>query len=134
MKESGFKLLGYRIQKIDFDISDHYGKEPENLSQEINIENNFSKEKPRTVEVVLNITVKAQTGSLNIFVKLKGIFEAQDSMSEETFQILAKQNGPAILFPFARAIITSYTAQANIPPVIMPTVNFTIKKENKNLV
>ncbi len=125
MNESEFKFLGYRISKIDSAIDDDFGKEPEKISQTVSIENNFSSEHKRFVEVVLNITVKAESARLFFFIKIKGGFQASDEMSDELFHTLSKQNGPAILFPFARSIITSYTAQANIPPIILPTINFT---------
>jgi preprotein translocase subunit SecB len=127
MKESDFRFLGYRISKIDCMIQDGFGKEPEKISQTIDIENNFSTENHRLVEVVLNINVKSESGNLIFFLKIKGGFQASNEMTDDLFKILSKQNAPAILFPFARSIITSYTAQANIPPVILPTVNFVAK-------
>jgi len=127
MNESDFKFLGYRISKIDCMIQDGFGKEPEKISQTIDIENNFSTENHRLVEVVLNINVKSESGNLTFFLIIKGGFQASNEMTDDLFKILSKQNAPAILFPFARSIITSYTAQANIPPVILPTVNFAIK-------
>ncbi len=125
MNESEFKFLGYRISKIDCIIQDDFGKEPEKISQTINIENNFPPDNKRFVQVVLNITVKSESDRLFFFIKIKGGFQAAEEMSDDLFKALSKHNGPAILFPFARSIITSYTAQANIPPVILPTVNFT---------
>ncbi len=48
-------------------------------------------------------------------------------MPDELFETLYKQNAPAILYPFARAIVTSYTSQMNIPAIILPTLNFSIE-------
>lgn len=127
MNESEFKFLGYRISRIECTIKDEFGKEPEKISQSINIENNFSTDNKRFVEVVLNINVKSESDNLFFFLKIKGGFQASEEMPDELFKTLSKYNGPAILFPFARSIITSYTAQANIPPVILPTVNFTVQ-------
>jgi len=124
MEESSFKFLGYRIPEISFRLSDTYGKTQESLVQEINVENNFHQSKARFVEVVLNITVKTESENLYLFLKIKGGFQAEETMPEELFQITARQNAPAILFPFARSIITSYTALVNIPPIILPTINF----------
>jgi preprotein translocase subunit SecB len=125
MKNSEFRFLGYRISKIECNISDTFGSEKENIKQEINIENNFNENK-FFVEVVLNITIKSDSDNFYFFLKIKGGFQAETGMNEDQFKILSAQNAPAILFPFARAIITNYTAQANIPPIILPTVNFVI--------
>lgn len=133
MEESKFKFLGYRISKIECNIDDAFraGGEPETIRQEINIENNFNEERVRFVEVVLNITVKADSENFYFFLRIKGGFQAEEDMPDELFHTLSKQNGPAILFPFARSIITSYTAQANIQPIILPTVNFVDKQKQQ---
>lgn len=124
MNESSFKFLGYRISQINCRIEDGYGKAQENINQKINIENYFNQDNKKLVEVVLNITVKSDTNNFDFFLKIKGGFLASDDINDDDFQKLAQNNGPAILFPFARSIITSYTAQANIPPIILPTINF----------
>lgn len=128
MNESSFKFLGYRISQINCRIDDNFGKIQEKINQNINVENNYNQENKKFVEVVLNITVKSDTNNLEFFIKIKGGFLATDNINDEDFQKLAQQNGPAILYPFARSIITSYTAQANIPPIILPTINFFINK------
>ena len=46
-------------------------------------------------------------------------------MNDDLFSTMANQNAPAILYPFARAIMASYTAKASIAPILLPTVNFT---------
>jgi preprotein translocase subunit SecB len=133
MNESSFKFLGYRISQINFRIEDGYGKAQENINQKINIENYFNQDNKKFVEVVLNITVKSDTNNFDFFLKIKGGFLASDDINDEDFQKLAQNNGPAILFPFARSIITSYTAQANIPPIILPTINFFVDKNKQKI-
>jgi preprotein translocase subunit SecB len=128
MQESEFRFLGYRISFIECNIQDDFGKQPEKISQSINIENNFTTENNKFVEVVLNIDVKSEANNFSFKLKIKGGFQASDEMPDELFKNLSKQNAPAILYPFARSIITSYTAQANIQPIILPTVNFTDNK------
>lgn len=130
MNESQFKFIGYRISKIECLIEDDFGIENESISHQIDIENNFDVSDPRLVEVVLNIQVKSESNKFRFYLKIKGGFKADGEMSEEIFKLLAQQNAPAILFPYARAIITNYTAQANISPVILPAVNFMVKKDN----
>ena len=124
-KLSKFKFLGYKVTKIECQIEDDFALNPEKINQEINVENNFNNENKKFVEVVLNITVRSESNKFKFFLRLKGGFLAEDDVSEETLKILAEQNAPAILFPFARAIVSTYTAQANIIPIILPLVNFT---------
>lgn len=45
----------------------------------------------------------------------------------------AEANAIAILFPYIRAIVSTYTAHANIVPVILPPMNINayLKKKNR---
>lgn len=129
MIESEFNFLGYKVSEIRCSIADHFGKTPEQIHQNINIENNFSEKEKRFVEVVLNINIESESKSFSFFIKIKGGFKASETMDEELFKKLSQQNGPAIMFPFARSIVATYTAQANIPPIILPIINFVIDKK-----
>ena len=67
-------------------------------------------------------------------VVLKGFFsiDSEDSNVDISF---FKTNAVAILFPYLRAIVSSYTANANIAPVILPAMNINeyIRKKYQNV-
>ncbi|WP_082672867.1 protein-export chaperone SecB [Luteimonas abyssi] len=48
-----------------------------------------------------------------------GYFRCEGDVNIENFQM----NGMAILLPYLRSLITSFTSQAGVPPVIMPPIN-----------
>lgn len=50
---------------------------------------------------------------------MRGQFECTSDVDIETFQL----NAMAIVLPYLRAQITNLTAQAGIPPVILPPIN-----------
>ena len=131
MKESEFKFLGYRISKIHSEITNNFGKEKEIFSQSIKIEDRFDKKNNRFVEVIMNIDVKTKSKSFEFSVQIRGVFQASNEMPDNTFKNLAKYNAPAILLPFARALIASCTAQANIPAVVLPTINLSSISSDK---
>ena len=54
------------------------------------------------------------------FVSLTGSFFVPE---KEQARELMEVNGTAILFPYLRAVMSQLTAAANIPQVILPTVN-----------
>ena len=62
-------------------------------------------------------------------VNLTGYFMA-DSCNPETL----KANAIAILYPYVRAIVSTYTANANITPLILPPINVNklIKDQEEN--
>ena len=132
--ESKFKFLGYRISKINIEILDHFLPSNTELHHEINISHGFDKGKPRFVEVILDVSVLSKDKSLKLLIKIKGGFLGDESISDALFKKFYTQNGPAILFPFVRAIITSYTAQANIQPIVLPSINFADKQQNKTII
>lgn len=47
-----------------------------------------------------------------------------NEVSDETKEQLLRNNTVAILFPFLRQIVATLTATANIPPLILPIMNF----------
>ena len=42
-----------------------------------------------------------------------------------------KSNAVAILYPYARALVSTYTSNANIAPLILPTINVNQFLKNK---
>ena len=123
MQKSQFSFLGYRISRFKCEIADTFSKEKETFSQMINIKDNFDKKDNRFVEVIMNVDVKTKSKTFLFSLEIKGAFKASEKMTDELFIKLSKHNAPAILFPFARALIASCTAQANIPAVVLPIIN-----------
>ena len=65
---------------------------------------------------------------------LKGFFSIDSADSNVDISFF-KTNAVAILFPYLRAIVSSYTANANIAPVILPAMNINeyIRKKYQNV-
>jgi len=124
MNESEFKFLGYRISEIKCNIDDSYDVRNREFSQSINVEKLFSNENDKLVNITLDILIKSEDETFNFFVSIKGNFLANENVPQDLFDRLASNNAPAILYPFARAIVATCTAQANIPAVILPAINF----------
>ena len=60
-------------------------------------------------------------------LEITGVF-AVENVNDKS---LLEQNTIAILFPFARALISTYTANANVPPLILPPINVVKYIESK---
>lgn len=58
----------------------------------------------------------------NINISLTGVFEL-DNQDIENRKNFAEINAIAILFPYLRAIVSTYTSNANVPPLILLPVN-----------
>lgn len=74
------------------------------------------------IKAFLTVTEKEKE-LLHVFVEMRGLFEAvgEPEMGTDTF---GQVNGPAILFPFVREQMANMTLKANIPPILLPPINF----------
>ena len=52
-------------------------------------------------------------------VQVVGFFEIEGDEDIQKY----KANAVAVLFPYVRAIISTYTAAANVNPMVLPTIN-----------
>jgi len=55
-------------------------------------------------------------------ISVEGKFEV-NSADEKQKEELTTKNTVAILFPYIRALVSNYTANANVPPLILPPIN-----------
>lgn len=129
---SGFKFLGYVVDKIDFKLNSDYDKKEARL--DFNLECNIKTDKELKKGSV-NLVLKFLKNSENIGtffdleISLTGFFESLD-MEEEGFKKMLNLNGVALLFPFLRSAIADITKTANIPPLLLPVINVHKMLEN----
>lgn len=124
IENSTFKFLGYKISEIKMKIGDSFGiSGSENINNDIEIKYSINPEEPRFVEVSMIVILQAKSGNFEMNFEIKGGFLGEKEMPEDIFKNLYTKNAPAILYPYARAIVSNYMALANIPPYILPLIN-----------
>ncbi|MFN8517733.1 MAG: protein-export chaperone SecB [Rubrivivax sp.] len=77
-------------------------------------------------EVVLTVTVSAKIAERTMFlveVKQAGAFVMQN-LSAEDLRRAAGAICPAVLFPYARAMVSQLVTQGGFPQLLLPPVNF----------
>ncbi|MCC7462680.1 MAG: protein-export chaperone SecB [Gammaproteobacteria bacterium] len=77
-------------------------------------------------EVVLTVTVSARIGERTMFlveVKQAGAFVMQN-LTGEDLRRAAGAICPAVLFPYARAMVSQLVTQGGFPQLLLPPVNF----------
>ena len=77
-------------------------------------------------EVLLTVTVSAKHGEQTAFlveVKQAGAFLMQN-LSNEEFRRAAGVICPGVLFPYARAVVSSLVGHGGFPQLLLPPVNF----------
>ena len=77
-------------------------------------------------EVVLTVTVSAKFGEATLFlveVKQAGLFVIRN-LTEDDAKRAVSTTCPGVLFPYARAAISSLVSQGGFPQFLLPPVNF----------
>lgn len=130
-------FLGYRVEKISFEMNDQFegGDKEISLDFEIHANVNVIAEE-KTVVVTLETTVfnEHMDDSYPFFmaIKISGGFKTEDDITPEKLSELGEINGTATLFPFLRSIVAGVCAQANVSPVILPLLNiYSLIQEQK---
>ena len=123
-KQGAIKFLDYRVSKVEF-----YFNKTEKQSNELNVEVSSDKEVDKELKnmlVELNVEIGDKDESpFFMSICLEGLFELSQDYLDYDINLFYS-NALSILYPYVRAIVSTYTAGANIKPVILPTIN--IKK------
>lgn len=118
--ESKLIFKRYIVKKVEFEYNEEYKEIDTKLGFDIskniqNIDNNM------IVTLSVNICNNREEGDypFKMSVVIKGYFEIEQNKENINFE----PNAIAILYPYVRAIVSNYTANANMMPVILPAIN-----------
>ena len=104
-----------------------------NEDNEVKLEDNFKlsylngyseeNEKAFIVKFFVNLSSEEENFVLNL--EYVGLFESEENISEKFKEShFPLVNAPAIAYPFLRSFVNTITVNANLNPVILPTINF----------
>lgn len=97
----------------------------EELEIGLKVSSAFNEKETNSYLINMELEVKANDDSLNIFCKAVGLFETAEVITEDFKQsFFVTVNSPAILFPFIRSYINTISSNSGIPPIILPSINF----------
>lgn len=122
------KLLGFRAQRaslqcesvVSIDVQPDFNLELSDILFE---------DKSNSFVKVFNLDVSVINIEKSELVKIKveyhTFFETSSEITTEFMQSdFVKVSAPAIGFPYLRAFISTFTLQAGLQPVILPSINF----------
>ncbi len=132
MKPSSFQLINKpRVTKNIFQVNSEYDFSNEVL---LEIDKNIKVAKKLKEEMVATVILELrffENKDLNqvpfkLEMEIEGIFEWDEELEDNPNQleILLKENAPAILYSYLRPIITTTSIDANLPPLVIPLMNF----------
>ena len=133
MKESNFQLVGKpKLNKFQYKTNDEFC-----FGEEISIEMDTNIQVSRGIDenaqqalVLLTIGIfnnrDVKEAPFVIEIEVEGHFSWTDDFDKnnQLLESMLKQNAPAILYSYVRPLITLITVEANMPPLVIPLINF----------
>ncbi|MDP3441814.1 MAG: protein-export chaperone SecB [Ignavibacteria bacterium] len=121
MQNAAFSIVNYQFDKVNIDLANHSCKE---LSLSFDTNGLYVNENS-TYELTFLVNVFNQEEKINPFisVRCKGTFKFDNVSKLEEVPDFFYRNSVAILFPYVRAYVSLVTTQANVPGIILPTLN-----------
>ncbi len=129
--KSSLRFIDYIVDEVSF--KNKYN-ENDNFELDFDIDSSvdFKDENNFILRLNLYLFKKEDEVPFTMTVKVIGIFEIDDASVDEKLKIeFSEKNAVAILFPYVRALVSNYTAIANITPLILPPINVAQYIEDK---
>lgn len=117
-----FQLEKYTFNKVSINLEN---RENQELLVDFEPEGIFY---PESSKYDLKLVFKAFVSDLGpdkpfVLIECVGQFKFENANSLEEIPPFFYRNAIAILFPYLRAFVSMVTLQANVPPVVLPTLN-----------
>ena len=120
MQKAAFSIINYQFDRVQIDLNNHKNND---MSLAFETKGLYDNEKSIfELQFVVNVANKEAE---NPFVEIscKGNFKFENVSSFEEIPDFFYRNSIAILFPYVRAYLSLVTTQANVPGIILPTLN-----------
>lgn len=120
MQKAAFSIINYQFDRVQIDLNNHKSKD---LALAFETKGLFDNENSTfELQFVVNVSNKVAE---NPFVEIscKGNFKFENVSNFEEIPDFFYRNSIAILFPYVRAYLSLVTTQANVPGIILPTLN-----------
>ncbi len=124
-KRGVITFLDYKVNKIEFVNNSEYNGDEVDVDFDVTAQFKVSQDGQEMI-VVLKTDIFAPKEEkiypFRMTVEVEGYFESNFDQQEDKISQYGK-NAVAILFPYVRALVSSFTSNANVTPLILPTVN-----------
>lgn len=112
------QLKAYKASEIRFVSNLENGTRVE-LGNKYSYNVNYAQNNVCRGEFTVEVADKENPDKFGIKVVIVGIFEFDEGMEKEKIHVLSFKE----LFPYARALITTITANSGIQPIIIPPID-----------
>ena len=128
MVEANFSMIGYKFTNVELDLTGDVSKE---LKLSLDPKGCFHSEKG---EFELSFDFYAQSSKENtqknvLHVTCKALFRFANVHEIDNIPDYFYANRIDIVFPYVRAFISTVTLQANVAPIVIPTLNLSALRD-----
>lgn len=120
MQQAAFSIVNYQFDKVSIDLEKQISEEIDLGFDTKGVYNNELK----SFELIFIVhVINNKNDQPYISIQCKGMFKFSNINSFDEIPDFFYRNSIAILFPYVRAYLSLITTQANIPGIILPTMN-----------
>lgn len=120
MQQAAFSIVNYQFDKVSIDLEKQISEEIDLGFDTKGVYNNELK----SFELIFIVhVINNKNDQPFISIQCKGMFKFSNINSFDEIPDFFYRNSIAILFPYVRAYLSLITTQANIPGIILPTMN-----------
>lgn len=124
--KSNLKFINYYVNNVEFYNNELFEEGTIEIDMKMNKDIKYLDDDENTVLVTVNAKIfegaEKNNYPFTMNISITGIFQIED-ITDEHSKELAEVNSIAILFPYLRSLVSTYTANANVPPLILPPIN-----------
>ena len=127
--ESSLKFTNYIVNKVKFESNcDSNDKNIWKMKFDIQNQTKVNDEKDKMqVNLALSIFKGVEEAPFYMEIEIIGLFELNGDDDIRKYEA----NAIAIMYPYLRAIVSTYTASANVAPLILPAINVNAMLKNQ---
>lgn len=123
MKKPVISFEKYEILSIDYKKSDEQIIEESDITTEVSI---GISEGMEAGKVEIKVGIADPINNRNIEVKVRGFFVINGEFDLEEIKVFLSQNGTAMLYPYARSVVSMVSSLDSETTILLPTVNTNI--------
>lgn len=121
--KSRLRFLDYVVDHIDFTTNPDF--DDKSVDIKFDVRHEVAEELPDafvTLHLEIFPNAKVNNYPFSFSISATGHFQI-DTENPDEVKAFLNVNAVAILFPYVRALVTTYTANANVRPLILPPIN-----------
>lgn len=118
---SVLRFLTYKVNEVTLKCNEEFVEKNEGTPINLSIIPTIKVEDKKmdiTLKVEIFKNARENNYPFEMIVEITGFFETEGESPDKFVK-----NAIAILYPYVRAIVSTYTASANVNPLILPAIN-----------